>query len=155
VAVGDLVFVMDFNDCLDRIGRWQRKILLIFGALMLLAACSGTITEYVAPMLPSRPAEAHPPEPEPAYRQIIAARMSEIFPAATEARNVRISATRKVDYLSATAWRVCLKAETKDVTNRSSDARTYVLLIQRDRIVDRRLANAADRCDEEPYEPLK
>jgi hypothetical protein len=50
-------------------------------------------------------------------------------------------------------WRVCLKAEMK-TTDGSSVARTYVVLIQRGQITDRRTASSSDKCDDEKYERI-
>lgn len=128
----------------------------IVGMALLLPACSmGSLTDTISPLLP-HPAEtpAPAPEAEPAYRQLIADHMGELFAADAEVRNAHVSNVRKVDSSSSAVWRVCLKAEMK-TSDGSIVARTYVVLIQRGQIADRRSANPSDRCDEEKYEPLK
>lgn len=127
--------------------------LSIIGMVLFLTACSmGTITDTISPLL-SHPAETRAPEPEPAYRQLISDHIGELFAANAEVQNARISKIRKVDSYSSAAWTVCLKAEMK-MTDRSMVTGTYVVLIQRGQIVDRRSASPSDKCDKEKYEPL-
>ena len=125
----------------------------IVGVISLLPACSmGSITDTISPLLPSPRAETAP-EPEPPYRQLIADHLGELFAANAEVHDAWISNVRKVDSSSGTVWRVCLTAEMK-VTDGSTVPRTYVVVIQRGQIADRRSANPSDKCDEEKYELL-
>jgi hypothetical protein len=131
---------------------FQAKLPIV-GMVLLLPACSiGSLTDTISPLLPHR-AESPVPEPEPAYRQLIADHMGELFAASAEVHNARISDVRKVDSTPSAAWRVCLKAEMK-VSDGSTITQTYVVLIQRGQITDRRSANPSDKCDDEKYERL-
>jgi hypothetical protein len=125
----------------------------IVGMLLLLPACSMSITDFVSPLLGHHADAPPPPEPAPPYRQLIADHMSELFAANSEVSNARISSVRKLDSSSSAVWRVCLKAEMK-TTDGSSVARTYVVLIQRGQITDRRTASSSDKCDDEKYERI-
>jgi hypothetical protein len=125
----------------------------IVGMVLLLPACSISITDFVSPLLEHHAEAPPPPEPTPPYRQLIADHLSELFAANSEVSNARISSVRKLDSSSRAVWRVCLKAETK-TTDGSSVARTYVVLIQRGQITDRRTASSSDKCDDEKYERL-
>ena len=127
---------------------------VVAGGTLFLAACSGTLSDIVSPILPSRPEVAHVAETEPPYRQIIATHFSEIFASTADVRNVRISSPRRVDYASDVAWSVCLKAETKNVANRSAGVGTYVVVIQKGQLADRRIASPSDKCDQDNYEAL-
>jgi hypothetical protein len=125
----------------------------IIGVVLLLPACSmGSLTDAISPLLSSQH-ETPAPEPEPAYRQLIVDHLGELFAANAEVHNAWISNARKVDPSSSAVWRVCLKAEMK-VSDGSTVTRTYVVLIQRGQIADRRSVNPSDKCDEEKYEPL-
>ena len=126
----------------------------LVGAVLLLPACSmGSITDTISPLLP-HPEQVTTPEPEPAYRQLIASHMGELFAASAEVQNAWISNLRKVDPSPSAIWRVCLTAEMK-VSDGSTITRTYTILIQREQIIDRRGATPSDKCDEEKYEPLR
>ena len=136
-------------------GFFYQVKLPIVGMALALAACSmGSLTDTISPLLPHH-AETPPPapEPEPAYRQLIADHMGELFAANAEVRHARLSNARKIDSSASAVWQVCLKAEMK-VSDGSTVTRTYVVLIQRGQIGDRRSANSSDKCDEEKYEPL-
>jgi hypothetical protein len=135
-------------------GRFFGLRLPIVGMVLLLTACTmGSLTDTFSPLLPHH-TETPAPELEPPFRQLIAEHMGELFEANAEVHNAYISNVRKVDSSSSAVWRVCLKAEMK-TSDGSIVERTYVVLIQRGQIADRRSANPSDRCDEEKYEPLK
>jgi hypothetical protein len=125
----------------------------IVGMVLLLPACSMSITDFVSPLLDHHVEAPSTPEPAPPYRRLIADHMSELFAANSEVSNARISDVRKLDSSSSAVWRVCLKAEMK-TSDGSSVARTYVVLIQRGQITDRRTASSSDKCDDEKYERL-
>lgn len=133
-------------------GRFFGVRLPIIGVVLLLPACAMSITDVISPLLPSQHAET-PPEPEPAYRQLIADHLGELFAVNAEVHNAWISNVRKLDSSSSSVWRVCLTAEMK-VSDGSTVTRTYVVLIQRGQIADRRSVNPSDKCDEEKYEPV-
>jgi hypothetical protein len=124
----------------------------IIGMVFLLAACSMSMSDVVSPLLEHH-AEAPPPEPAPPYRRLIANQLSELFAASSEVSNARVSSLRKIDSSSSAVWMACLKAEMKS-SDGSMVPRTYVVLIQRGQITDRRTANSSDRCEEEKYERL-
>jgi hypothetical protein len=125
----------------------------IVGMVLLLSACSMSITDYVSPLLERHAEAPAAPEPIPPYRQLIANHMAELFAANAEVSHARISGARKLDSSASAVWRVCLKAEMKS-SDGNAVARTYVVLIQRGQITDRRTASSSDKCDEEKYEPL-
>jgi hypothetical protein len=134
-------------------GPFLKATFPIIGMTLLLPACATSITDYVSPFL-GHHTEAPPPEPDPPpYRQLIASHISELFAANAEVSNAQISSVRKLDSASSAIWRVCLRAEMKS-SDGSTVARTYVVLIQREQITDRRTASSSDKCDEEKYEPL-
>jgi hypothetical protein len=139
---------------LRAVTRDARRYATLTALALFLVDCSGSLTEVVSPLVQSQPSVPPPVEHEPAYRQIIAGHLSEIFTQAADARGVQISGLRRVDYASEVAWRVCVRAETNNITNRSGGVGTYAVFIQKDQIADRRIARPSDLCDRETYEPL-
>jgi hypothetical protein len=142
---------IEVSDAMRYVGVFDR--FAIVGMVLLLPACSISMTDFVSPLLEHHAEAPASPEPAPPYRQLIADQMSELFAANSEVSNARISSVRKLDSSSRAVWRVCLKAEMK-TSDGSSVARTYVVLIQRGQITDRRTANSSDKCDDEKYERL-
>jgi hypothetical protein len=134
-------------------GVGRMRYVGILGLVLLLPACSMSVTDFVSPLLEHHAEAPPPPEPVPPYRRLIADHMGELFAVNSEVSNVRISDVRKLDSSASAVWRVCLKAETK-TSDGSTVARTYVVLIQRGQITDRRTASSSDKCDDEKYDRL-
>jgi hypothetical protein len=117
----------------------------IVASLLALSGCSMPDS-----VLYSSPA----PEPEPPYRQIISENMSAIFVASAGARDYAVSGARHVATLPGKPWFVCLRARFAGRDGEDLGTRTYVVRIEKDRIIDRRLAEPDDGCDRETFEKL-
>jgi hypothetical protein len=122
-------------------------------ALALVLASCGTISDILAPYLPRDPPAQPAPDPEPAYRQLIAESMRGLFANGADPRSVSISReVRRAQLLDGPAWRVCLRADTKNMNGQYVGTQTYVIAIRRNKITDRRRAEREDGCDAEAFE---
>jgi hypothetical protein len=127
--------------------------LLIFAMGLALASCSmvTNVVESFSPPPPPLP----DPDPLPDYRQLIAASIREIFPDPPSLRSVAISqSVQRTQMLDGPAWRVCLKADVKNMNGDYIGVQTYVIAIRRNRVTDRRRAAPEDFCDSEKFEPF-
>jgi hypothetical protein len=124
-------------------GMQARALLLLTLALGGCSA-SGVVTDWISD-------DAAGPEPFN-YRFEVAKSLDGIIGAGE--RNVselEIAAPRRVDVVKGAAWLVCLKA--RHTTARRPPA-YYGIFIQREKIVESRLAVGTDMCDSQPYMPL-
>jgi hypothetical protein len=79
--------------------------------------------------------------PEPAYRFLIANRVSEIV-GSDNAGGLEISNIQRVDSLMGASWQVCLK-----VQKFTFPPRYYAVFFQREQIVQSRLSVLIDHCE--------
>ncbi len=94
------------------------------------------------------------PDIEPPYRRIIAERLDTLFSQDAQMRAVSISGVRRIASFVGVEWRVCLRGTANSIAG-GSGVRTYAIFInKRNEIVDRRLAEPKDGCDQEHFEPL-
>src|SRR5262249_18307755 len=87
--------------------------------------------------------------------QIIAASFREVFPETSSVRDVSISReVRRTQWVDGPCWRVCMKADAKNMNGDYIGLRTYVVAIRRNKVFDRRRAEPEDGCESEKYEPF-
>jgi len=121
---------------------------------VLLSACS-MITDVLDKVSPHAEERPPPPDPEPDYRPIIAASFREVFPETSSVRDVSISReVRRTQWVDGPCWRVCMKADAKNMNGDYIGLRTYVVAIRRNKVFDRRRAEPEDGCESEKYEPF-
>jgi hypothetical protein len=80
--------------------------------------------------------------PEPAYRFLIANRLSEVVGSPASAGTLEISDARRVDSLKGASWQVCVKAQKFPFP-----PRYYAVFFQREQIVQSRLSVLIDHCE--------
>lgn len=118
-----------------------------FAAMALAAVVTGC---SFADMTLSEP----PPDPEPPYRQLISENMQTIFVASSGATDHSVSRAHQVKTLPGRPWFVCLKARFVGTSGEDFGFRTYLIRIEQEKIVDRRLSVPDDGCEQEAFETL-
>jgi hypothetical protein len=105
-----------------------------------LAACS------------TAPPPSAAPQPLPAVKQTIAA--SKLFTDNANARNVTISGVRRFSTVLGYELGACVRASTISMTGKPMGTVTYVVIVDRNQVIERRTATPEDECTRENYEPL-
>jgi hypothetical protein len=119
-----------------------RAILLLALAL---GGCSvsGVVTDWASD-------DAAGPEPVN-YRNMVAIGLDGIMGSKDrDSRLLEVSRPRRVDVLKGAAWMVCVKS----MQNATQVRDYYSATIQREKIIESRIAVRTDACENQPYEPF-
>ena len=134
-------------------GRVVVHIALIAGGALLLGACGfADVRSPVPEFMRARAPEPTPREAPPDVRRIVAEKLDSVFTAASQPRQVRVSAPRPE--LRGVGWTACVKAELVSVTGKPLGTQTYRISISNGLIADRHRVEADDTCASESYEPV-
>ena len=90
----------------------------------------------------------------PNARLILKNSTDALFDPTANARNVAISEVRRIDTAAGLKYGVCLRAFVNDRQGKPLGNVIYVVVFDRNRIVERRRAIPSDACDKEVYQPL-
>ncbi|HEX2653534.1 MAG TPA: hypothetical protein VHN11_07780 [Xanthobacteraceae bacterium] len=93
-------------------------------------------------------------EPEPPYKELISENIRTLFSQTTAIDSVSVSPVQRAEFNEGPGWRTCLKASMRSPSDRYNGLKTYMITIQRSKIVDARHAEAEDACDQETFEKL-
>lgn len=94
-------------------------------------------------------------EREPNYKKILSEYLRDAFKDTSALRNVSATRAYPMPGPAGQVWQVCLRAEPRDaLTGQYGTAQTYAILIEADKVTDRRRATQDDRCEDKTYEPL-
>ena len=134
-------------------GRVLVYMALMAAAAFALAGCGFTDARSPVPgFMRARAPEPPPPEAPPDVRRIVAEKLDSVFTAASQPRQVRVSAPRHD--LRGSGWTACVKAELTSVNGKPLGTQTYRISISNGAIFDRRHVEADDTCATESYEPI-
>jgi hypothetical protein len=134
-------------------GRVLVYMALMAAAAFALAGCGFTDARSPVPeFMRARAPEPTPREAPPDVRRIVAEKLDSVFTAASQPRQVRVSAPRHD--LRGSGWTACVKAETTSVTGKPLGTQTYRITITDGVVSDRRQTEADDICVGESYEPI-
>ena len=130
------------------------RVLAITGLGAMLGSCA--VDAYSPLPLPSfmrqKAREAPPPDEPPAVALIVREQLDSIFAPGSLPQNTQVSSPHRNP--RALNWIACLKADVR-LANGRIDNRTYLITIEEDKIVDRRLSGDEDNCQSEHFEPIK
>jgi len=90
--------------------------------------------------------------PEPVnYRYMVAAGLDGVMGSKDrDKRLLEVSPPRRVDVLKGAAWMVCVKS----LQNATQVKDYYSVTIQREKIIESRIAVRTDACEAQPYDPF-
>lgn len=97
--------------------------------------------------------EAAGPTPEN-YRRTIANALGGIVGPHFSQAEIQISEPQRADSTRGATWKVCLRSVQRTQLGESPKASYYGIFIQRERIVESRLAVGIDHCEADSYQPL-
>jgi hypothetical protein len=126
--------------------------LMASGALVLAGCGFADVRAPVPEFMRSKPVDPPPPEPPPDVRELVRKHLDSVFTAASNPRQVRVSAPLHAPQGS--GWIACVRADLTSVTGRPLGAETYRITISGGVIVDRQRAEADDNCASENFEPI-
>jgi hypothetical protein len=130
------------------------RILAITALGALLGSCA--VDAYSPLPFPSfmrqQAREAPPPDEPPAVATIVREQLDSIFVPGSLPHNTQVSPPhRNPRDLN---WLACVKADVSFANGRVEN-RIYLITIDKDQIVDRRLSGAEDNCSSERFEPIR
>ena len=96
--------------------------------------------------------EARPPDESPAVAMIVREQLDSIFAPGSLPHNTQVSPPHRNP--GALNWLACLKVDVRFANGRTEN-RIYLITIDKDKIVDRRLSGDEDNCSSEHFEPIK
>ena len=126
--------------------------LMTCGALVLAGCGFADVRAPVPEFMRSKAVDPPPPEPPPDVRELVRKHLDSVFTAASNPRQVRVSAPLHAPQGS--GWIACVRADLTSVTGRPLGAETYRITISGGVIVDRQRAEADDNCASENFEPI-
>jgi hypothetical protein len=134
-------------------GRVLVHIALMAAAALALAGRGfADVRSPVPEFLRAKAPEPPPLEVPPDVRRIVGEKLDSVFTAASQPRQVRVSAPHPD--LRGPGWTACVKAEVTSVTGKPLGAQTYRITINNGVVLDRRQIEADDSCVNESYEPI-
>ena len=95
--------------------------------------------------------EAPPPDEPPAVATIVREQLDSIFVPGSLPRNPQVSSPHRNP--RALDWLACVKADVS-FANSKVENRIYLITIDKDKIVDRRLSGDDVNCSSEHFEPI-
>lgn len=126
---------------------------VLTAAALALGGCGlADVRSPVPEFMRAREPEPPPLEAPPDVRRIVGEKLDSVFTAASQPRQVRVSAPRPD--LRGPGWTACVKAETTSVTGKPLGTQTYRITIANGVVSDRRQIEADDTCASESYEPI-
>lgn len=126
---------------------------LLAGGALMLAGCGIADSRSPVPdFMRAKPVDPPPPEPPPDVKQMVRENLESVFVAASNPRQVRVSAPRhEPDGLG---WIACVRAELTSATGRPLGSQTYRITISGGVILDRLRVEDDDTCASESYRPI-
>jgi hypothetical protein len=130
------------------------RILTITGLGAVLGSCA--VDAYSPLPFPSfmrqKAHEAPPPDEPPAVATIVREQLDSIFVPGSLPHNTQVSPPHRNP--RASNWLACVKADVSFANGRVEN-RVYLITIDKDQIVDRRLSSDQDHCPSEHFEPIR
>ena len=130
------------------------RVLAITGLGAVLGSCA--VDAYSPFPFPSfmrqKAPEAPPPDEPPAVATIVREQLDSIFVPGSLPHNTQVSPPHRNP--RALDWLACVKADVS-FANGKVENRTYLITIDKGKIVDRRLSGGEDNCRSENFEPMK
>jgi hypothetical protein len=121
-------------------------------AALALAGCGFADSRSPVPeFMRNKAAEPPPPEPPPDVKQLVREKLDSVFTAASNPRQVRVSAPHHE--IRGLGWTACVRAELTSVMGKPLGTETYRVTISHGVIIDRRRVEAEDTCASETFEP--
>ena len=127
------------------------RIVLLAGALMLLAGCTIGSLSSLFPG-PTAAAPPRPQDPEPDIVPFVRTHLDTIFSSFAQPKNVSVAPPRRE--VNSYGWTTCVRANVSSVVGSPIGERIYFIIIENGMILDRRLARPEDGCEREAYRPL-
>lgn len=122
-------------------------------AVLLLSACG--FADMRAPLpdfMRAKSPEPAMPESPPDMKRLMRENLEQVFTAASQPANIRVSPPRREPV--GQNWTACVRADLNSVMGKSLGTQTYRLTIGGNVIVDRRRVDEDDNCASETYEPV-
>jgi hypothetical protein len=126
---------------------------LLAGAALALSACGfadmrAPLPEFMRAKAPDPVA----PEPPPDIKGLMRENLEQVFTAASQPTQVRVSTPRREP--AGMNWTACIRADLNSVMGKPLGTQTYRLTISGNAIIDRRRVEDDDNCASETYEPI-
>jgi hypothetical protein len=134
-------------------GRIVLTIAIMLAAALALAGCGFADSHAVLPdFMRTKGSEPPPLDPPPDVKQLVRQHLDAVFTAASDPRDVQVSAARHD--LRGPGWTACVRAELTSATGKPLGVQTYRINISDGTIFDRQRVEPEDTCQAESYEPI-
>jgi hypothetical protein len=135
-------------------GRVFVQAALMAAVVLALAGCGfGDARAPLPEFMRAKAPEPPPPETPPDVKRILAEKLDAVFTAASQPRQVQVSAPQHD--LRGPGWTACVKAELTSVTGKPLGMQTYRITIVDGAVSDRRHIETDDNCATASYEPIQ
>jgi hypothetical protein len=127
------------------------RVLAITGLSAVLGSCAVDAYSSFPSFMRQKAREAPPPDPPPDVATIVREQLDSIFVPSSLPHNTQVSPPHRNP--RALDWLACVKADVS-FANSKVENRIYLITIDKDKIVDRRLSGDDVNCSSEHFEPI-